>query len=51
MPEKNEISFDAFVDAVKSYDLESVSAKDTAHSSAVSVKPWEHVAEQTGEAV
>jgi hypothetical protein len=51
MSEKNEISFDAFVDAVKSYDLESVSAKDTAHSSAVSVKPWEHVTEQTSDAV
>jgi hypothetical protein len=51
MSEKNEVSFDAFVDAAKSYDLDAVSAKDTAHSSAVSVKPWEHVVEQTTDAV
>jgi hypothetical protein len=49
MSENTEMQFDAFVAAVKSYDLESVSAKDTAHSSAVSVKPWQHVAQETAE--
>ncbi|WP_405773770.1 hypothetical protein [Streptomyces sp. NBC_00859] len=43
-----EFEFDSFVDAVKTYGLEAVSAKDTAHSSAVSVRPWQHVEEQLG---
>ncbi|MEV5148889.1 hypothetical protein [Streptomyces sp. NPDC052727] len=50
MSEGNELEFEEFVDAVKSYDLETVGATETAHSSAVSVKPWQHVDEQAAQA-
>ncbi|MGQ4599093.1 hypothetical protein [Nocardia sp. R6R-6] len=43
------LEFDAFVTAVQTYDLEAVGARDTAHSSAVSVKPWQHVEKHAAE--
>ncbi|GGK16379.1 hypothetical protein GCM10010124_06210 [Pilimelia terevasa] len=51
MAEETKMRFDEFVSAVQSFDLESAAVRETAHSSAVSVKPWMHVAEQTGATV
>lgn len=49
MSQDSGLEFDAFVTAVQTYDLEAVGARDTAHSSAVSVKPWQHVEKHAAE--